>query len=154
MASFKKARFAALALLSAVALPGALVAACSGDDNGSNPVPPVPTYGVDATALPDSTTPQGGEDSSSGGGDGSSSSTPDVIEEGRIVLAADAQTGCRLSQLPAPGSVPTDAGCWNCAPQNNAEFLNQCAATGITCAPFDNLARLPGYDGGGLPPFN
>ena|SRR6516165_10333652 len=152
MASFKKTRFVALALLSAAVAPGALIAACSGDDNGGNPVPP-PTYGVDASSL-DSTTPQGGEDSSSGGGDTSSPSTPDVIEEGRIVLSADAQAGCRLAQLPAPGSVPTDAGCWNCAPQNNAEFLNQCAAVGITCAPFDNLARLPGYDGGGLPPFN
>jgi hypothetical protein len=35
--------------------------------------------------------------------------------------------------------------------QVNSDFLNRCAATGVTCVPFDN-SRLPGYDGGALPP--
>jgi len=71
----------------------------------------------------------------------------------RVIIPLDA-AGCTLARLPAPGSVATDAGCWNCTPQMNVEFLNQCAGTGVTCAPFNNLARLPGYDGGALPAFN
>ncbi|HTB71705.1 MAG TPA: hypothetical protein VK762_00615 [Polyangiaceae bacterium] len=146
MASRRKLRFAALALISAVVVPGAFVAACSSDDNNSNPVPPVPTYVIEA-GSPDATTPQG-DDSSTGGDD-----TADAKEEPRVIIPEDAQA-CTLQRLPAPGSVATDAGCWNCAPQTDPEFLNQCAGTGVTCAPFDNFARLPGYDGGGLPSFN
>src|SRR5580693_1534713 len=141
MASRRKIRFAALALIATVVVPGAFVAACSGDDNNSNPVPPVPTYGVDASPLSDATIPQG-DDSSTGGDD-----TADAKEEPRVIIPEDAQA-CTLQRLPAPGSVATDAGCWNCAPQTDPEFLNQCAGTGVTCAPFDNFARLPGYDGG------
>jgi hypothetical protein len=148
MASRKKMRFVALGLLSAVALPCALMAACSGNDNNSNPVPVVPTYGIEAGA-PDATV-GGGDDSSTGGGEDSSA---DAKEEGRVLVPEDAQA-CTLARLPAPGSVATDAGCWNCAPQTNVEFLNQCAPAGVTCAPFDNNARLPGYDGGPLPSYN
>jgi len=141
-------RFVALALISAVVVPGAFMAACS-SDNGSNPVPTVPTYTVDASP-PDATTPQG-DDSSTGGDDGSSAT--DAKEEPRVLIPEDAQA-CTLARLPAPGSVATDAGCWNCLPQTDREFLNQCAATGVTCAPFDNFGRLPGYDGGALPSYN
>ena len=147
MASFKKKHVLALSLLSAVVLPGALMAACSGDDNGANPVPIVPTYVIEASA-PDSTTP--GDDSSTPGDD---ASEPDAKADARVIIPEDAQA-CTLSRLPAPGSAATDAGCWNCIPQTNPEFLNQCAGTGVTCVPFDNFARLPGYDGGALPSYN
>ena len=140
-----KMRFVALALLSAVAVPGAFMAACSSDNN-TNPIPPVPTFVVDA-GSPDSTTQ--GDDSSTGGDDGG----PDAQQDARVIIPEDA-AACTLARLPAPGSVATDAGCWNCAPQKNIEFLNQCAGTGVTCAPFNNLTRLPGYDGGALPAFN
>ncbi len=148
MASFKKNYVLALSLLSAVVLPGALMAACSGDDNGGNPVPVVPTYVVEAS-TPDSTIIPG-DDSSTPGDD---TSEPDAKADARVIIPEDAQA-CTLSRLPAPGSAPTDAGCWNCIPQTNPEFLNQCAGTGITCVPFDNFARLPGYDGGALPSYN
>jgi hypothetical protein len=147
MASRKKMRLVALGLLSAVAMPCALLAACSGGDNNSNPVP-VPTYVIEA-GVPDATV-GGGDDSSTGGGEDGST---DAKEGGRVLIAEDAQA-CTLARLPAPGSVATDPGCWNCAPQTNVEFLNQCAGTGVTCAPFDNYARLPGYDGGPLPSYN
>src|SRR5579871_4913721 len=108
MASRRKIRFAALALIATVVVPGAFVAACSSDDNNSNPVPPVPTYGVDASPLPsDATIPQG-DDSSTGGGDDAA----DAKEEARVIIPEDAQA-CTLQRLPAPGSVATDAGCWN-----------------------------------------
>jgi hypothetical protein len=146
MASLKKRHILALSLLSAVVVPGTFVTACSNDDN-ANPVPPVPTYVVEAS-TPDSTTNQG-DDSSSPGDDASETDAkPD-----RVIIPEDAQA-CTLSRLPAPGSAPTDAGCWNCIPQTNTEFLNQCAGNGITCVPFDNFARLPGYDGGALPSYN
>jgi hypothetical protein len=146
MASRNKTRFVALALISAVVAPGAFMAACS-SDNGANPVPVVPTFPIDA-ASPDATTPQG-DDSSTGGDDAST----DAKEEPRVIIPEDA-AACTLARLPAPGSIATDAGCWNCLSQTNPEFLNQCAGTGVTCAPFDNFARIPGYDGGKLPSFN
>jgi hypothetical protein len=142
----KKTRFALLALLSSAVLPGVVLGACSSDNN-SNPVPVVPTYTIEAGPL-DATVV--GDDSSSGGGDDSSA---DAAEEARVLIPEDAQA-CTLARLPAPGSVATDAGCWNCLPQTDPQFLNQCAGTGVTCAPFDNFARLPGYDGGALPSFN
>jgi hypothetical protein len=148
MASLKKRHILALSLLFAVVVPGAFVTACSGDDNGENPVPVIPTYVIEASA-PDSTT-NPGDDSSSTGDDASET---DAKADVRVIIPEDAQA-CTLARLPAPGSPPTDAGCWNCIPQTNTEFLNQCAGTGITCVPFDNLGRLPGYDGGALPSYN
>jgi hypothetical protein len=143
MASSKKMRLAAFALVSAVLVPGAFVAACSSDNNG-NPVPPVPTYVIEA-GSPDATTP--GDDSSAG------DDTADAKEEPRVLIPEDA-SACTLDQLPAPGAPASDAGCWNCLPQTDPQFLNHCAGTGVQCAPFDNLSRLPGYDGGALPSYN
>lgn len=145
MASSKQMRLAAFALVSAVVVPGAFVAACSSDNNG-NPVPPVPTYVIEA-GSPDATT-NTGDDSSTGGDD-----TADAREEPRVLIPEDA-AACTLNRLAAPGAPASDAGCWNCLPQTHPEFLNHCAATGVQCAPFDNLARLPGYDGGALPSYN
>lgn len=36
-------------------------------------------------------------------------------------------------------------GCYSCKPTKNEEFLNACAQG---CVPFDNAARLPGYQAG------
>lgn len=41
-------------------------------------------------------------------------------------------------------------GCYACAPQNNAQILQAC--TSAQCSPFDNVARLPLYNNGDLPP--
>jgi hypothetical protein len=146
MGPFKNTRLLALALVSAAIVPGALVVACS--SNNANPTPP-PVYlfegGQQDTGTPgeDSSSPVG-EDASADGGDA------------RAIIPEDA-AACTLAHLPAPGSPVS--GCWNatdlvhCVPQLDLEFANQCAGTGVTCAPFDNT-RLPGYDGGALPSYN
>jgi hypothetical protein len=122
--------------------PALVIAACS--SNGDNPIPPTTNYQVDATSTPpDSST--GNQDETSTGDDGGTGA--DVKEE--PIVREDAQA-CTPSKPAAQGAPTTNASCWNCAPQLNADFLNQCAATGVTCVPFDN-SRLPGYDGGALP---
>ncbi len=137
MASSKQLRLAAFALVSAAIVPGAFVAACSSDNNG-NPVPPVPTYVIEA-GSPDATT-NTGDDSSTGGDD-----TADAKEEPRVLIPEDASAVARRfdQRLPAPGAPASDAGCWNCLPQTDPQFLNHCAGTGVQCAPFDNLSRSP-----------
>ncbi|EYF02620.1 hypothetical protein [Chondromyces apiculatus] len=42
-------------------------------------------------------------------------------------------------------------GCYQCAPSSDTQFHNAC--TDAQCAPFDNAARLPLYNGGELPPL-
>jgi hypothetical protein len=152
MLSSKTLRLAGLALVSGLFVPAAFTVACS-SDNASNPVPTVPTYAVDATTTPpDSSGPQGDDGPSTG----DAAATADAADA-HVLIPEDAQA-CTLARLPATGAPASDAGCWNaadpnCRAQTNPEFLNQCAGTGVTCARFDN-ARLPGYDGGALPPFN
>jgi hypothetical protein len=149
--SSKKARLVVFALTAGLVPPVAFMAACSSSNN-SNPVPPAPTYDVDATAnLPDGSNPQG--DDASAGDDAAAADAADA----RVIIPEDAQA-CTLARLPAQGAPASDAGCWNaadpnCKAQTDPQFLNQCAGTGVTCARFDN-SRLPGYDGGALPSFN
>jgi hypothetical protein len=49
------------------------------------------------------------------------------------------------------GDCTSAEGCWDCAPTQNVHFLNAC--TDAACSPFDNVARLPLYNGGDLPPI-
>jgi hypothetical protein len=49
------------------------------------------------------------------------------------------------------GDCTGAANCYNCAPKKPDQFLNHC--TDATCAPFDDVARLPRYNGGNLPPI-
>jgi hypothetical protein len=141
MASPKILRRAALLLGAAAAVPAVFVAACSSNNN-TNPVPPVPTYNV-----PDATTPSP-DSSTVNPGDDSSTEPADAHEEPAV---RDDAASCNVS-APAALGAP-DSGCWSCAPVLPSDFLNHCAGTGVTCVPFDN-GRLPGFDGGALPPTN
>jgi hypothetical protein len=49
------------------------------------------------------------------------------------------------------GNCDGPNGCYDCPPHSNDQFLNHC--TTAQCAPFDNEARLPLYNGGNLPPL-
>jgi hypothetical protein len=141
MAAINILRRTGLALAAVTLGPALVIAACS--SNSDNPTPPNTIYQVDATStLPDSST--GNQDETSTGDDGGTGA--DVKEE--PIVREDA--ACSVDKPAAQGAPTTNASCWNCAPQVNADFLNQCAATGVTCVPFDN-SRLPGYDGGALP---
>ena len=42
-------------------------------------------------------------------------------------------------------------GCFSCEPEQTEEFLNAC--TDGSCFGFDNVARLPRYNNGNLPPL-
>ncbi len=132
---------------------GALLVACSSDNSNAPP----PVYGEDAgdattggnsDASPDtSTTDDGGGSPDTGGSSSGGSTASDAGDSG---TRTDAEAG-----PPACAPVLTDAGCWTCptATDGSVEFLNQCYGTGVHCVPFDNLAKLPGYDAG-LPPLN
>jgi hypothetical protein len=147
MPSATTLRIAGLVLASTVFVPSVLVVACS-SDNATNPTPPTPTYALEASAPSgdDATAP--GDDATTNPADDSSTPVADAKEE--PIVREDVRA-CTLSQPAALGAP--DAGCWNCAPQLPSDFLNKCAGTGVTCAAFDN-GRLPGYDGGALPPTN
>jgi hypothetical protein len=140
MASSANLRIAALVALGLVA-PAALVVACS--SSSSNPTPTTPVYntgddGGDATTT--EPTDDGGNTSpeaSAGDSGGDGGTTPDA--------ASDAAPACT--------SALSDAGCYVC-PGTTVQFLNQCSATGVQCTGFNNLSRLPSYDGGALAPLN
>lgn len=42
-------------------------------------------------------------------------------------------------------------GCYACPPKETDQYLNAC--TDSQCSPFDNVTRLPLYNGGNLPPL-
>jgi hypothetical protein len=149
MGAIKNLRLAALAVLSALVVPAAFVAACSSDNN-SNPAPVV-TFDAN-TASPDSSTTTEEPDATTGS-DGAVSPVEDASTDVREepIVPEDAQA-CTASHAPAQGAS-ADAGCWSCAPQSAAEYLNQCATTGVLCVKFDN-SRVPGYDGGAPAPLN
>jgi hypothetical protein len=137
MGTLAKSRRTAAIVVSALLLPGVLVAAaCS--SNNSNPQP-TPVYqvgnegGTDASA--DVTTPPG---DSSAGGDSQQGEPDGELQDGELVPDQDA------------AACTTDAGCWSCVPTNTNQFLNQCTTS--QCSPFNNALRLPDYDGG-LPPL-
>jgi hypothetical protein len=145
MAAIQSSRRARLLVAAAIAsaLTGAVVVACSSNDN--NPQPPNQQYDVDASnTVPDAPTSTGDDASNPNPGD--DGSTADVREE---PVPRDA--ACLIDQ-PAAQGAPANSTCYDCQPGINSDFLNHCAATGIVCVPFDN-SRLPGYDGGALPPL-
>jgi hypothetical protein len=43
------------------------------------------------------------------------------------------------------------SGCYACPPKSTDQFLNAC--TNAQCSAFDNVARLPLYNSGNLPPL-
>lgn len=80
---------------------------------------------------------------------GDSNPQPDVPDAAR----ADARVpdaGADASPDASP-SCTSDAGCFVCEPIELVDFLNAC--TDSTCQPFDNVARLPLYNNGALPPL-
>lgn len=116
----------------------AFVGACS--SGNSNPTPPVYTVDGDASTTTDAT---------SGQSDATGTTTPDA---GSPPEAGDSSPEASLDASPLDAAACTaDSGCWTCTPTTALQFLNQCTAS--TCVPFDNLARLPNYDGGALPPL-
>ena len=90
----------------------------------SNPTPPDTTFTTSSGATT-SATGTGGA-----GGGGSSSAT-------------------------GAGGAPPECngpnGCFACPPKTGNQILNAC--TGSQCSPFDNVARLPLYNNGTLPPL-
>jgi hypothetical protein len=139
MASSANLRIASLVALGLVA-PAALVVACSSSSANPTPMTVYTTPGDDGGDATTTEPTEGGGNTSpeasagDGGGDGG---TPDA--------ASDAAPACT--------SALSDAGCYVC-PGTTAQFLNQCSATGVQCTGFNNLSRLPNYDGGALAPLN
>jgi hypothetical protein len=130
-------RAAVVASLFSLVVAAGLVEACS--SGNSNPVPPVYTI-TEAGADSGDSSPAGdvssGQDSAAPPpGD---SSVPDSANDSAETSVDAASCGA-------------DGGCWNCTPATAQEFLNQC--TSSQCTPFDNLQRLPDWDGGALPPL-
>jgi hypothetical protein len=131
-------RRAVIAVAIALAVPAGLVAACS--SNSDNPTPNIPVYPVDdagdaTTILP----------TDSGGSSAEASTSPDSSTNPGHDAGADAAPPCT--------SALTDAGCYVC-PSTSPQFLNQCSGVGVQCSGFNNLTRLPNYDGGALAPLN
>jgi hypothetical protein len=124
----------------ALLLAGAMLgfAACS--DNG-NPQPNPhfttssgPGSGGATTTTSASSANTGGASGTAGGTTGNTGGAG----------GSDAGTGG------SGGNCDGPAGCYDCPPHTNSQFLNQC--TNAQCAAFDNAARLPLYNGGNLPP--
>lgn len=116
-------------LWAAASIAGAtLFAACSSDDN-------------EAPSGPSTFDPPGAGSGGAGGASGSAGTG------GQAGAGGNGGTGGV-----APNCVGTD-GCFSasCTPQTTADFLNRC--TDASCAPFDNVARLPLFNGGSLPPL-
>jgi hypothetical protein len=138
MASRESLRLAGALLLPLTLTTAALAASCS---NSDNPQPQVPVYTTDSGAdtSVQSDTGSGGDTGPSGDDGGP---TPDA--------SADAPSHDVQLDVDA-AACTTDAGCWSCPPTTEGQFLNQC--TSSTCSPFANTTRVPGYDGGALPPL-
>lgn len=100
--------------------------ACSSE---SNPTPPDTTFTTSASTTT-SATGTGG----AGGGSTSSSSATGTGGAGG-----------------APPECNGPNGCYACPPKTGNQFLNAC--TSSQCSPFDDVARLPLYNGGNLPPI-
>jgi hypothetical protein len=140
--------FVILTVGAALAVPASFLAACS--DGNSNPAPTV--FGDDAGDATSSIGPDATSDTGSSP-DGNAPETSSSNPDGSGADAGDAGAGPETAAACTP--VLTDAGCWTCpsATDGSVEFLNQCYGTGVRCIPFDNLAKLPGYDAG-LPPLH
>ncbi len=84
----------------------------------------------------------GGKGGHGGGGAGSSGSSGNGDDGGGLPDgAADGHVG---DPCKGPHS------CWNCAATSDPQYLNHC--TNSQCEPFDNKARLLGYDKNGKLP--
>jgi hypothetical protein len=123
----ERAKLAVLALI-ALASVAFGVPACGGDDN---PRPPTSSSTGDTTSSTTSSTSAG-----TGGSGGGTTSTSTSGGTG----GGDAGPNC---------DGPN--GCYSCAPQTTTQYLNAC--TNAQCSPFDNVARLPLYNNGNLPPI-
>lgn len=136
MASLTSLRLAGALFAPLTIATAALAASCSNNDN---PQPQTPVYttdsGADTSVQPD--TGPGGDD----GGP-----TSEASADG----PSDAPSNDAQPDVDA-AACTTDAGCWSCPPTTPPQFLNQC--TSSTCSPFANATRVPGYDGGALPPL-
>jgi hypothetical protein len=133
--------FLGAALLVSGALP-----ACS----SQNQQPPtLTTSGTGASGGTGGTSAGG---TSSGGGGTGGTSTGGTGGTGTGGTAGAGGTGGTGGDTTGSTSTNCDGpnGCFACAPQANKEFLNAC--TNAQCSPFDNVARLPLYNGGNLPP--
>jgi hypothetical protein len=130
-------RLGLLTVVAALPVAAALAAACS--NSASNPTP---VYDIGGDAAAESAAP------ADTGVPGDSSSTESSADSSR---PGDAQPADASETSVDAASCAADAGCWSCTPSTTAEFLNQCTAS--QCTPFDNLQRLPDYDGGALPPL-
>jgi hypothetical protein len=131
-------------LVSALLVPGALVAACS--NSNDNPTPPPNVY-----TIPDTGTSAQSNDSGTGvqqGTDGSGGNSEDSP-----VAVDSAPTLKDGAPVQDAASCESDGGCWSCSPVTTPQFLNQCSSS--QCSPFSNSV-LPGYDGSAasLPPLN
>jgi hypothetical protein len=121
----------------------ALLAACG---DGGNPEPPGTTTTTDTTTSSTSATGgtgTGGSTSSGGGGSTGGTTSSGGGGTGGTVTTGGGGTG---------GAPNCDGpnGCYSCKPTVDVQFLNAC--TNAQCSPFDNVARLPLYNGGNLPP--
>lgn len=125
-----------LALAASLAPLALALAACSSDDNEAPSGP----------SIFDPQPPSAGNGGTSGAG-GTGGGTG----------GANAGTGGAASGSGGTGGVAPNcldpSGCFSasCAPQSTDQFLNRC--TDSLCAPFDNAARLPLFNGGNLPPL-
>jgi hypothetical protein len=101
------------------------ITACSSE---SNPKPPDTNF-TTSSGTSSSATGTGG----AGGGSASSSSATGTGGAG--------------------GAPNCDGpnGCYSCPPKTGAQLLNACTTS--QCSPFDNVARLPLYNNGTLPPI-
>jgi hypothetical protein len=128
----------------ALAVPVALAVACSSSSN--NPAPNSTVYNTD-DASDDGTAPAA--DTGTGTTNEASTSPNDSGSTGNPTPVGDAGA----DGAAACTSALTDAGCYTC-PSTGTQFLNQCSALNVQCSGFNNLARLPNYDGGALPPLH
>lgn len=122
---------------------GAFASACSSSNSNPQP-PPVYTVGSDASTIADATA-DGQPDAPTDSPPPDAESPPDAGDGSPDALAAPD------APFEDAAACTADSGCWSCTPTTEPQFLNQC--TSSTCVPFDNLSRLPGYDGGALPPL-
>jgi hypothetical protein len=144
MASQSRRRFATLFALSSL-VAGPSFAGCS---SGSNPQPPSQVFTLGDEAGTDATT------AAEAGSDATSQGTADAGLDSSVSDAALPPADVAVDAPPFDAAAcVADSGCWSCPPLQSdaATFLNHC--TSAQCVPFDNLTRLPGYDGG-LPPLH
>ena len=114
------------------------IAACSSD---SNPKPPDNNF----------TTSSGTSASGTGGAGGAGASVSASASSGSSTSSSAASGTGGGGTGGAPPNCDGPNGCYSCPPKTGNQFLNAC--TNSQCSPFDNVARLPLYNNGNLPPI-